>query len=148
VDEEPFPVALLMFALAPTVCLALMWPTGDDDMWWGAVMALPFYGLASLHHLITKPYRRQRLMALGGVVLMAVGVWSFFFAAFGHPWHWDSEMFYSSLVFCHAPLIVGALVFPQFARAEEQRMALISGVVMALPLCFFSLMPATIFILG
>ena len=81
-DKEPFPVALLMFALAPAVCLALMWPTGDDDMWWGAVMALPFYGLASVHHLITRPYRRQRLMSLGGVVLMAMGVWSVFFAAF------------------------------------------------------------------
>ena len=57
-------------------------------------------------------------------------------------------MFYTSLAFCHAPLLVGALVFPQFAQAEEHRMALISGVVMALPLCFLSLMPATVFILG
>ena len=145
-DEEAFPVALLMFALAPTVCLALMWPTGNDDMWWGAVMALPFYGLASLHHLITKPYRRQRLMALGGVVLMAVVVWSWLFAAYGDPWGWDTGMFYISLAFCHAPLLTGALVFPHFARAEEHRMAIISGVVMALPLCFFSLMPATIFL--
>jgi hypothetical protein len=87
-------------------------------------------------------------MALGGVVLMAVGVWSFFFVAFGHPWHRGSEMFYSSLVFCHAPLLVGALGFPQFAQAEEHGMALISGVIMALPLCFLSFMPATIFILG
>lgn len=145
-DEEAFPVAVLMFALAPTVCLALMWPTGDDDMWWGAMMALPFYGLASLHHLITKPYRRQRLMGLGGVVLMAVGVWSVFFSAFGHPWHWSTEMFYTSLAFCHAPLLVGAVVFPEFAGVEEHRMALISGVVMALPLCFLSIMPAMIFL--
>ena len=140
-DKEPFPVALLLFALAPTVCLVLMWPTGDDDMWWGALMALPFYGLASLHHIITKPYRRQRLKALGGVVLMAVCVWLLFFLIFGHPWHWGSGLFYSSLMFCHAPLLVGAQVFPQHAEAEEHHMALISGVVMALPLCFLSIMP-------
>ena len=145
-DEEPFPVALLMFTLAPTVCFALMWPTGDDDMWWGAMMALPFYGLVSLHHLITKPYRRQRLMALGGVVLMAAAVWSFFFAAFGHPWHWGSEMFYTSLVFCHAPAVVGALALPGFVEDDEHRMPMVAGAIMALPLCFLAIMPAMIFL--
>ena len=145
-EDEPYPLILLLFALAPTVCFALMWPTGDDDMWWGAVMALPFYGLVSLHHLITKPYRRQRLMALGGVVLMAVGVWSVFFAAFGHPWHWGSEMFYTSLVFCHAPAVVGAWALPGFVEDDEHRMPMVAGAIMALPLCFLSIMPAIIFL--
>ena len=145
-EDEQYPLVLLLFALAPTVCFALMWPTGDDDMWWAAVMALPFYGLVSLHHLITKPYTRQRLTALGLVVLMAVAVWSVFFAAFGHPWHWDDAMFISSLAFCYAPAVVGALALPGFVEDDEHRMPMVAGAIMALPLCFLAIMPAMIFL--
>ena len=40
--------------------------------------------------------------------------------------------------------MVGALALPGFVEDDEHRMPMVAGVVMALPLCFLSIMPAMI----
>ena len=140
-EEESFPVVLFLFSLAPTVCFMIMWPTGDDDMYWGAIMALPFWAMATVHHVFTRPHKRQRLSTCVQVATASVGVWLMFFLIAGDPWHWEQGTFVVSSFCSLAPAFYGAFVAPERA-IEEHRMAKISGSIMALPLCFMAIFPA------
>ena len=114
-EEDEFPLGLAIASMVTTSFFAIMWPTGDDDLFWGGVISLPFYFLFLIRHLYLRGFRKTEVSSFMLSLFCSTGLWTLQFLAYGHPWHWGNNQFIISGIFALiTPLTICAIAVANF----------------------------------
>tara|TARA_B100001029_G_scaffold123368_1_gene102670 strand:- start:359 stop:805 length:447 start_codon:yes stop_codon:yes gene_type:complete len=145
VDEEEFPLGLAIASMVTTVFFAIMLPTGDDDLFWGGVISLPFYFLFLIRHLYLRGFRKTEASTFLFSFFCSLGLWALQFLAYGDPWYWESNQFIiSGILALITPFTICAIAVAQ-PVSSRQRIPTLSGAIISLPFCMMAMIPAGIF---
>ena len=143
-EEDEFPLGLAIASMVTTSFFAIMWPTGDDDLFWGGVISLPFYFLFLIRHLYLRGFRKTEVSSFMLSLFCSTGLWTLQFLAYGHPWHWGNNQFIISGIFALiTPLTICAIAVAK-PISSRQRIPALSGAIISFPFCMMAMFPVGI----
>ena len=143
--EEEFPLGLAIASMVTTAFFAIMLPTGDDDLFWGGVVSLPFYFLFLIRHLYLRGFRKTEASSFLLSFFCSTGLWALQFLAYGDPWYWrDNQFIISVILALITPLTICAIGVAQ-PPSSRQRIPTLSGAIISFPFCMMAMIPAGIF---
>ena len=135
-SEVKFPLALAAMSVVMTIVWAMMFTTGDDDLFWTWVILSPVFLLCLGHNFSLKEGIVSKSIPFTISYALACLIWVVFENKHGHPWGWGSEQF-SEIMWLSIvpPFIVLIWIEGWNLDYPEKKSLQRVGIIASLPFC-------------
>ena len=134
--------------VAYTILLLIGILTGNDDLGdlWFALF--PIFLIFVIFNLLVKKKPANSLSGFALSILLSFVMWLIIFSVFGSPWGWAGSDFVGMLVVIIIPPIMLNNLADTIVRDAEKINAYKRGILISIPFCIISFVPAAMIIFG
>ena len=134
-SEESFPLLLAGMSVVMTIVWAMMFTTGDDDLFWTWVIISPVYLICLGHNFSFHDGMVKKSISFAVSYALACLIWAVFWNIHGHPWGWSSEQFSEMMWLSILPPIILTIWNELFVESSEIQPLQRVGIIASLPFC-------------
>ena len=135
VSKERFPLVLAAISVAMAILWAIMFTTGDDDLFWTWAILSPVYLIFLGHNFLLRDGMIKKSIPFAASYALACLIWVVFWIIHGHPWGWSSEQFNEMMGWSILPPIILTIWNENFVKPSEIQSLQRIGIVASLPFC-------------
>jgi len=145
-SAERFPTALAGMSIIMTIVWAMMFTTGDDDLFWTWVILSPVYLILLGRNFLLHGGMIKKSIPFTASYAMACVIWVIYLYVNGHPWYWSSGLFTIIMWLSILPPSVLAIINEFLDTSPENQSLYRSGIVASVPFCVTGIYGAIFFI--
>ena len=145
-SAERFPTALAGMSIIMTIVWAMMFTTGDDDLFWTWVILSPVYLTLLGRNFLLHGGMIKKSIPFTASYAMACVIWVIYLYVNGHPWYWSSGLFTIIMWLSILPPSVLAIINEFLDTSPENQSLYRSGIVASVPFCVTGIYGAIFFI--
>ena len=145
-SAERFPTALAGMSIIMTIVWAMMFTTGDDDLFWTWVILSPVYLTLLGRNFLLHGGMIKKSIPFTASYAMACVIWVIYLYVNGHPWYWSSGLFTIIMWLSIFPPSVLAIINEFLDASPENQSLYRSGIVASVPFCVTGIYGAIFFI--
>ena len=134
-SEENFPLLLAGMSVVMTIVWAMMFTTGDDDLFWLWVIISPIYLISLGHNFSLHGGMIRKTIPLAISYASACIIWLFFMEIYGNPWGWSDSKFSTLMILSILPTLIILAWNEEFTKDSEIRPLHRIGIIASLPFC-------------
>ena len=134
--------------VAYTILLLISIMTGNDDLgdlWFGL---FPIFLIFVIFNTLAKGNSANAMSGFILSILLSFGTWSIIFSLFGDPWGWEGFDFSGMFVVILIPSFLLYDSADKIVKDAEKIKAYKRGILISIPFCMVSFVPAAMIIFG
>ena len=145
-SEGKFPLALGAMSVIMTIVWAMMFTTGDDDLFWTWVILSPVYLIFLGQNFLLHGGIIKKFIPFTASYAIACVIWIIFLYINGDPWFWSSGLFSMIMWLSILPPLVLTLLNESLNTSPEKQSLYRIGIVASVPFCVTGIYGVVFFI--
>ena len=134
-SAERFPLVIAAMSVAMSIVWAMMFTSGDDDLFWPWVILLPLYLILLCHNFLLRDGMIKKSIPFTASYAIACIIWIIFLYIHGDPWFWSSGLFTMIMWLSILPPLVLTLLNESLNTSPEKQSLYRIGIVASVPFC-------------
>ena len=134
-SAERFPLVIAAMSVAMSIVWAMMFTSGDDDLFWTWVILLPLYLILLCHNFLLRDGMIKKSIPFTASYAIACIIWIIFLYIHGDPWFWSSGLFTMIMWLSILPPLVLTLLNESLNTSPEKQSLYRIGIVASVPFC-------------
>ena len=134
-STERFPLVLAAMSVVMTILWAMMFTSGDDDLFWTWVILSPVYLIFLGHNFLLRDGMIKKSIPFTVSYAIACIIWIIFGNIHGDPWGWSSDLFSTLMWLSIFPPMVLILLNESSNTSPEKKSLYRIGIVASVPFC-------------